>query len=153
VKKLISIGVALALLTMAVVPGAVAAQDPIEPTAYSKIPFAIVGSGMYLVGCLLGDLQPVLDGMGVTLPFNLADLSPVMNKVGEWTAGPLGWSVDMVAWGVGLMGTILNTLGTTLGLPDWIDDLMDSIADGLKECWTPVCGDGPYDPCAGNSTP
>jgi hypothetical protein len=43
VKKLISIGVALALLTMVVVPGAVAAYT--TPDTYAKVPFAIIQSG------------------------------------------------------------------------------------------------------------
>jgi hypothetical protein len=57
VKKLISIGVALALLTMAVVPAVTAAQcdyDGIEPDTYAKIPFAILESGFHMVGQFLG---------------------------------------------------------------------------------------------------
>ena len=50
-KKLISIGVALALLAMVVVPGAVAAYTP--PVTYAKVPFAIIQSGFELIGDLL----------------------------------------------------------------------------------------------------
>jgi hypothetical protein len=47
VKKLISIGVALALLTMVVVPGAVAAVD--DPDTYAKATFSIMAAGIELL--------------------------------------------------------------------------------------------------------
>ena len=53
-KKLISIGVAVALLAMVVLPVAVAADECYTtPATYAKIPFAIVQSGFQLVGSIL----------------------------------------------------------------------------------------------------
>jgi len=131
VKKLISVGVALALLTMVVVPGAVAAQD-IEPDTYSKIPFAIVGSGIVLVG-------QIVDAMGDTidLPF---DIVAITELVGPWTAEDLAWSVDMLAWGVNLFGELWPTLDEMLGIGyEDLGDVMVDVADGLRECWVDVC--------------
>jgi len=131
VKKLISIGLALALLTMAVVPAAVAADDAcyVTPTTYAKIPFAIVQSGFSLVGNILGSIGGTL-GLPSWLDASL------MNSIGGWAGGPLGWSVDMLAWGVDLGGTVLGSLASTLGLPTWLAPLMSDLADGLRECWT-----------------
>jgi hypothetical protein len=57
VKKLISIGVALALLAMVVLPVGVAAD--IQPSSYAKIPFAIIGSLFEMIGDLLGLAGPL----------------------------------------------------------------------------------------------
>ncbi len=138
-KKLISIGVALALLAMVVLPVAVGAAN-LQPSTNAKIPFAIVQSGFYLVGCLMGDLDPLLSALGMDLGFPLTDLTPIMFKVGDWAGVPLAWSVDMLAWGVGVVGDIVSALGTTLGLPDWIGTLLTTLQDDLTSCWSPtVC--------------
>jgi len=110
VKKLISIGVALALLTMVVVPVGVAAQDEItDPGTYSKTPFGILGSGIQLVGNLLGDLSPILDAAGISLPIDLGDLQPVTEKLGGWTAVNMAWLTDMAAWSMVLAGDVAKT--------------------------------------------
>ena len=136
-KKLISIGVALALLTMAVVPGAVAAQ--ITPDTNAKIPFAIIGSGIQMIGEVMGLAQVIVEGMGVTLPFDLADVQPITDVVGNWTAGPLAWTVDMLAWGIDLAGTLYGTLDTmfVIGYPG-IAILLGDLATGLQECFSPT---------------
>lgn len=149
-KKLISIGIALALLTVAVMPAVTAAQcdypdgdgTGIEPDTYAKIPFAILESGFAMVGELLDVLGPDLG-----LPaFVNADL---VNTIGGWAGGPLSWTVDMLGWGLSLVGGILTTLAPVLGLPDWLDDVVNEIACGL---FTPfecvVAGAPPFDPCA-----
>jgi hypothetical protein len=145
VKKLISIGVALALLTMAVVPAVTAAQcdyDGIEPDTYAKIPFAILESGFHMVGQLLDVLGPEL-GLPTWVDSALVD------TIGGWAGGPLSWTVDMLGWGLSLVGGILTSLGPTLGLPDFLDDIVNEIACGL---FTPfecvVAGAPPFDPCA-----
>lgn len=115
-KKLISIGVALALLVTFMVPVAVAAQDPIEdPGTYSKTPFGILGSGIQLVGELLGDLDPII-GAVAELPIDLAELTPIMAKVGEWTAIDLAWMTDMTAWSMVLVGDVAKTSVPLLGV-------------------------------------
>jgi hypothetical protein len=151
VKKLISIGIALALLTVAVVPAVTAAQDcdypdgdgtGIVPDTYAKVPFAILESGFAMVGELLELLGPELG-----LPAYVdADL---INIIGGWAGGPLSWTVDMLGWGLALVGSILDTLGPELGLPTWLGGLVNDIACSL---FTPfecvVAGAPPFDPCA-----
>jgi len=142
VKKLISIGVALALLTMAVVPGAVAAQD-IEPTTFAKIPFAIIGSGIQL----LGDLVEALPMISDQLPEGL-DIKAATDLIAPWTAGPLAWTVDMLAWGVGLMADVLGPVLTEFA-PDfaWATDIFDEVACGLCQPWSDNISGTEFNPC------
>ena len=146
-KKLISIGVALALLTMAVVPGAVAAQPAANctgnwtyPDTFAKIPFAIVQSGIELVGDLLGPISSV-----ITLPAFLTE--GLMDTIAAWSGGPLSWTVDMLGWGLSLVGTVVGILDTelVLGFP-WAETLIQSIVCSI---FTPFdCVVGPdFDPC------
>ena len=136
-KKLISIGVALALLTMAVVPGAVVAQcsyEGIEPSTYAKIPFTIIGSGFYLMDTVLDALVT-----GGLLPATLDWLPGLMKPMGDWAMGPLAWTVDMLAWGVGLAATVVSQLSGIMLAMDMdlgmdlapIGGLLDDIACAL----------------------
>jgi hypothetical protein len=138
VKKLVSIGVVLALLTMAVMPAVVGAADPIEPTTFAKIPFAIIGSGLELFAAIWTPLDTAL---GVGMPW----VADVLAAVAPWSAYNLAWSVDMVAWGVGLVGTLMGALDVVLGpllgesLPFALGDLkaiFDAIACGLVQPWS-----------------
>ena len=113
-KKLISIGVALALLTMVVVPVGVAAQEVEDPGTFSKTPFGILGSGIQLVGNVLGDLGPILTAAGIELPIDLATLSPITEQIGGWTAVDLSWMTDMTAWSMVTAGDMVSTV---LGVP------------------------------------
>ena len=157
-KKLISIGVALALLTMMVMPALVAAQEGCPedsaytyPTTFAKIPFAILGSGLYL----MEDILNALVDAGL-LPASLDWLPDLMQPIGDWTMGPLSWTVDMLAWGMGMVGgvigaadCILAAVGVDLGditlAP--VGEVFNLIACGL---FTPfscnVSGVG-WDPC------
>jgi hypothetical protein len=143
VKKLISIGVALALLTMVVMPGAVAAQ-PIEPTTFAKIPFAIIGSGIQLVGDMLDIL-----GTELGLPEWLD--SALTEPIAQWAAGPLAWSVDMVGWGVTLLGSIVEGVNPMIEdmLPEGLDlpGLINTIACALFQGYDAISGNF-TDPCA-----
>jgi hypothetical protein len=144
VKKLISIGVALALLTMAVVPGAVAAYTP--PDTYAKVPFAIIQSGLELVGDIVGALPT---DMGI--PAWIADITDTM---APWAGGPLSWTVDMLAWGMSVMGDIMVLLEPVIGdtLPIDLGGLFDLIACDLMMCWSATNCTGEFAPCAGNTT-
>jgi hypothetical protein len=122
VKKLISIGVALALLTLAVLPGAAAAYT--EPTTFSKVPFAILQSGIELLG-------GILDSLGTTLGLPTWLNSALLNPIGAWTGGPLSWTVDMLGWFFHLIGSILTALPTSLGVPSWATDIVNTIACGI----------------------
>jgi len=148
VKKLISIGVALALLTMAVVPVAVAAED-YTPDTFAKVPFGIIASGIDLVGKVIEAVPMIKD----QLPAGL-DITAVTNLVAPWTAGPLSWTVDMMAWGVDLMSKVMGPVLTEFA-PDfaWATDIFDTIACGLTTCFSSNCT-GEFCPCVGlNITP
>jgi len=149
VKKLISIGIALALLTMAVVPAAVAAQDYDTPDTYAKVPFAIIQSGIELVGFLLGTLGPELD-----LPAWLNE--DLMDPIAAWAGGPLSWTVDMLAWGMSVMGDLMGLVAPLLGdtIPIDLEALFNIIACDLMTCWSTTNCTGEFCPCVGlNITP
>jgi hypothetical protein len=142
VKKLISIGVALALLTMAVVPGAVAAYEP--PATYSKVPFAILASGIELVGEVVAAVPMIADA----LPEGL-DITAITGLIAPWTAGPLSWTVDMLAWGLDLSATLWASLDSMfdIGFPE-ISTLLTDVACGLMMCWSATNCTGEFTPCA-----
>ena len=129
-KKLISIGVALALLTMVVVPVGVAAQDVEDPGTFSKTPFGILGSGIQLVGNLLGDLGPILTDAGIDIPIDLADLAPITERIGDWSAVDLAWMTDMTAWTIVTAGDVVSTV---LGVPFIADQMGDTDLGGIED--------------------
>jgi hypothetical protein len=144
VKKLISIGVALALLAMVVMPIGAAAYT--DPSTYAKVPFAIVQSGFDLIGI-------IIDAAGSTLGLPAWLDSALMGDIGEWAGGPLSWSVDMMAWGVSLFGVVLADLDAVIGaiatLPfelSSLSELCDDIACQLLTAWAPAAG-GNFTPC------
>ena len=146
-KKLISIGVAIALLTIAVVPVAVAADDYEPPATYSKVPFAIIQSGLELVGNVIEALPSDLG-----IPAWIAD---VTDAIAPWTGCHLSWTVDMLAWGLGLTGDVVaaaDSLVTGMGvempfpLSD-VADIFDTVACGLLTCWSETECTGTFDPC------
>ena len=144
-KKLISIGVALALLTMVVVPGAVAAADYETPPTYSKVPFAIIQSGFAMVGALIGPLQSTLG-----LPTWLDET--FITTIGDWAGGPLSWTVDMLAWGLGLGADVWLAVGPILGMEEAdmpIGTILDTMACGLMTPWVTNYTGGAFDPCEG----
>jgi len=142
VKKLISIGVALALLTMVVVPGAVAAYDP--PETYSKVPFAILASGIELVGEVVAAVPMIADALPVGL-----DITAITGLIAPWTAGPLSWTVDMLAWGLDLGATLWTSVDTmfSIGFPE-IGDILSTVSCGLMMCWSATNCSGTFVPCA-----
>jgi hypothetical protein len=123
VKKLISIGVVLALVAIVVLPIGVAAQceyDGIVPATYAKIPFAIIQSGFHLVGI-------ILTGAGSSLGLPSWINAALIDNIGSWAGGPLSWTVDMMGWGLGLVGAVLAALPTSVGLPTWLPDIVNTI--------------------------
>ncbi len=159
-KKLISIGIALALLAIAIVPGAVAAQTDcaydtpgygdgyIEPDTYAKIPFAIIESGLWMVGDMMGSLQTILEAAGFGLPLDLSDVSPVLFSIAGFAGGPLSWTVDFLGWGVGMLSPLLGGLADAgLGIPTWVGDLVDAIVCHIFAPFDCVEGTT-WDPCA-----
>jgi hypothetical protein len=127
VKKLVSIGVALALLTMAVVPGIAAAQTP--PETYAKTPFAIIAEGLRLVGTLL-DMEEAKFG------FIGYDVGQFLGPIADFTYGPLGWTVDMMAWGVDvvvqLAGPIIDNFAPDYG---WLTDVLNDLVCKILAPW------------------
>ena len=142
-KKLISIGVALALLTMAVVPGAVAAQ----PETYAKTPFAIVEAGFDLVGTILDSL-----GSELGLPAWLD--STLMGTIGDFAGGPLSWTVDMLGWGIWLVGDVIAALDPLIGafadLPFELTEIAKIFNTLACDIFTPwgTFDVPPFNPCA-----
>ena len=141
-KKLISIGVALALLTMAVVPGAVAAYDP--PATYSKVPFAIVASGIELIGDIVTEIPMIADA----LPEGL-DIAAITGLIGPWVNGPLSWSVDFLSWGLELGAEIWELADSAfdIGLPE-VGDILYIMSCKLLTCWSATNCTGTFVPCA-----
>jgi hypothetical protein len=141
VKKLISIGVALALLVMVVMPlGVGAAATQIVPATYAKIPFAIVQSGFYLIGCTLDTVATILDDMDVALPFDVGSLKGVMFNLGDWAGVPLAWSVDMMTAGMSLLNDVVGVLTDGGIIPDsvsWLGDLLDVVVTDIEMCYYP----------------
>jgi hypothetical protein len=140
VKKLLSIGVALALLTMAVVPGAVAAYD-YEPETYAKVPFAVLSEGLALVGQLL-DMANSKFSLGLPA----GGIAQFTDLIADFTYGPLGWTVDMVAWGVDLVaavvgsaGALVEAMGMTLPFDlAEIETILHDLACGLLQEWDTI---------------
>jgi hypothetical protein len=149
VKKVISIGVALALLAMVIVPATVGAAAP-EPETYAKIPFAIIGQAFYMLQDVLTQLQ-----VGGILPPDFDWVPDLMPTLGDFVAVPLSWTVDMTGWGISLGGSVLASLqgvfdamGIDLGFNlGAFQDVFDTIACALFQPWAPVSGT-PFDPCA-----
>jgi hypothetical protein len=152
VKKIISIGVALALLTMAVVPGIAAAQPPgcpdispyEYPTTFAKIPFAIIQSGLQLVSSMWPDLD---EALGIGMPW----VETVLGDVAGWAGGPLSWTVDMLAWGVSLVGAVVCVIEPLLGtaLPAGLDlpAIFSTTACALFQPYACNITGAAYNPC------
>jgi hypothetical protein len=139
VKKLISIGVALAVLAMVVLPVSAAAQYT-EPQTYAKIPFAIIASGF----SLLEDLWPALD---TALAMGMPWLTDVFGSLSDWTYGPLSWTVDMLAWGLGVGGTVIDALSGVITLPFPVGDLLNAIACACFAPYANITG-AAWNPCS-----
>ena len=144
-KKLISIGVAVALLCMVVLPVAVAA-DYTPPQTYAKVPFAIVQSGFEL-------LNQILPTLLAEFAPDMAWITGLMTPIGGWAGGPLSWSVDMLAWGLGLGAEVWTLVNDAfdIGYPE-IGTVLNTVSCKLLVCWSATNCTGTFDPCAGNST-
>ena len=129
-KKLISIGVALALLTMAVVPGAVAAQTP--PDTYSKVPFSVMAEGLRLLGELLDMEEAKMGFIGF-------DVGQFMGPIADFTEGPLSWTVEMLAWGVDVVaqaaGPIIDNFAPDYG---WLIDVLEDVVCKILMPWDAI---------------
>ena len=150
-KKLVSIGIALALVALVVLPLGVAAQceyDGVKPATYAKIPFTIIGTGLYL-------MEDVLNALGDLLPETVGFLPGLMPLFGEWAMGPLAWTVDMMAWGLGLVGTIvselsdvLEAMGIDLGMDlEPVGDLFNTISCALFTPFSCNVTGAEWNPC------
>ena len=148
-KKLISIGVALALLVTFMVPVAVGAEDITDPGAYSKTPFGILGSGIQLVGHIVTDLAAVIDGFG--LPVTAAEIAGIMDSVGGWTGVNLAWMTDMTGWSMVAVGdvvTVIGPLAATMGFGDYMKPVADVfyvIGARLFDAWGDITSTGTAD--------
>lgn len=143
-KKLISVGVALALLALVVLPVGAAAQCPdigyTYPQTFAKIPFAIIQSGLEMLETLWPDLDTAL---GIGMPW----VGGVLGTLGGWAGGPLAWTVDMMGWGLGIVASIVDALGPTLGLPEYVGTVLTEIVCSIFAPFDCIAGD-PFTPCA-----
>ena len=80
-KKLISIGVALAMLVTFMVPVAVGAEEIVDPGEYSKTPFGILGSGIQLIGNILEGLGGVIDPFIEDFGMTTEDIAGVLSLI------------------------------------------------------------------------
>ena len=148
-KKLISIGVALALLVTFMVPVAVGADFPTDPGMYSKTPFGILGSAIRLVGDIVTDLATAIDGFG--LPVTAAEISGVLFSVGDWTGINLAWMTDMTGWSMVAVGdvvTVIEPLAATMGFGEYIKPIADVfyvIGARLFDAWGDITSTGTAD--------
>ena len=127
-KKLISIGVALALLVTFMVPVAVAAEEIVDPGTYAKTPFGILGSGIQLVGDILLGLAGVIDPFIEDFGMDTADIAGVTDEVGEWTGVNLAWMTDMGGWSMVAVAdvfSVITPLAETMGFETYIKPIAD----------------------------
>jgi hypothetical protein len=119
VKKLICIGVAVALLAMVVMPVAVGADytPTVYNSTYSKIPFGILSTGIALIANLTS--ASVL-GTALGLPTWLPD---ALNPIADWVGGPFAWLTELTAWSMVAVGDVvakasglLSTFGVTIDI-------------------------------------
>jgi hypothetical protein len=149
VKKLISIGVALALLVTFMVPVAVGADFPTDPGTYSKTPFGILGSAIVLVGNIVNDLATTIDGLG--LPVTAAEIAGVLGSVGDWTGINLAWMTDMTGWSMVAVGdvvTVIEPLAATLAFDEYtkpIADIFYVIGARIFDAWDAIATSGSAD--------
>jgi hypothetical protein len=110
VKKLISIGIALALVAMVVLPVAVGADyTPVAyNSTYSKIPFGILSTGLALLGNLT---SPGVLGTALGLPTWLPD---AINPIADWVGGPFAWLTELTAWTMVTVGDVVNKASSLL---------------------------------------
>lgn len=139
-KKLISIGLALAILGMVVLPVSAAAYTPYEePDTYAKIPFAVVASGF-------GLLQLIWPDLNVALAMDMPWLTDVFGALADWSLGPLSWTVDMLAWGLGVGGTVVTALSAVITLPFDVGELLNTIACAMFAPFGNITG-AEWNPC------
>lgn len=118
-KKLISIGVVLALVALVVLPVAVGADytPTVYNSTYSKIPFGILSTGIALIANLTS--AGVL-GTALGLPAWLPD---ALNPIADWVGGPFAWLTELTAWSMVTVGDVvskasglLSTFGVTVDI-------------------------------------
>ena len=110
-KKLISIGVALALLALLVIPFTVAAADDTPTTAtYSKIPFGILGEGLNTITDIVVALPASLTG-GTDLSW----IGSVITPISGYVEGPLSWLTDLTGWSMVAVGDVVSQADTIIG--------------------------------------
>lgn len=150
-KKLISIGVALALLVTFMVPVAVGAEEIVDPGEYAKTPFGILGSGIQLIGDILLGLSGVIDPFIEDYDMETADIAGVTDKVGEWTGVNLAWMTDMGGWSMVAVGdvfSVITPLAVELGFDQYIKPVADVfyvIGARIFDAWGDITSTGTAD--------
>jgi hypothetical protein len=136
-KRLISIGVALALLSLAAAPIAAAGDDYTRPDTYSQIPFSIVGSTLALIGDVLHTIFGTL--WGVPRIFERVGLF-----VGTSVAGGVNnLTGDTATLGGDVFEIIGEDSGSSIGA---VADIFHTIACALFVPFGNYTGT-PFEPC------
>jgi hypothetical protein len=93
---------------------------------------------------LLEQIWPDLDtALGMDMPW----LTDVFGGLADWSYGPLSWTVDMLAWGLGVGGTVIDALSAVIDLPFPVGELLNSIACALFAPFTCDVTGSAFAPC------
>ena len=145
-KKLISIGVALALLTMVVVPTVVAADYPDDPGSYSKTPFGVLGTGVELIGEIVDNIPYVSDMLA-----EYVDVPVVTELIGTYVGENFAWLTDLTAWTMLTVGDVvyaLEPLLETLGAEEYagpVEDVFYVLGGRMLDVWDAIGTSGVAD--------
>ncbi len=147
-RKLISVGVGVAMIVALMLPMAVAGDWPDDPGAYSKTPFGIMGSVYYLAGDIVIDLSHVLEGVvGDRIPPE--DIAATLHTIGDWHAVNLAWSTDMTGWSMVVVGdvlTVLTPLADNFGRGHYVKPVADVyyvVAGRIFDPWNVLAVEAP----------
>jgi hypothetical protein len=79
--------------------------------------------------------------------------STLLDPVAAWAGGPLSWTVDMLAWGVSLIGAVVCVIEPLLGdaLPEGLDlpAMFSTVACALFQPFSCNITGAAYNPCDG----
>lgn len=145
-KKLISIGVALALLTMVVVPSVVAADYPDDPGTYAKTPFGVLGTGVELIGEIVDNIPYVADMLA-----DYVDVPVVTGLIGGYVGENFAWLSDLTSWTMLTVGDVvyaLEPLLDTLGAGDYVgpvEDVFYVLGGRMLDVWGAIATTGTAD--------
>jgi hypothetical protein len=142
VKRLVIIGIVIALV-MTMGPAAVAADDDIQPSTYATIPFAIFGSGLALLGDIVGIIGEATMSAVFGIPL-------ILRRIAVYIATPMADTVNnLTAETADTAGDVCEIVNNETSLDTgWLAHILRSIACAL---YTPFGAQnytsGAFNPC------